>query len=59
VKSKVTVPVGSSRIQPLLPQETQDIPGPAGPPASLLYISLQPIDEGAIDVSSADEATDG
>src|SRR5438445_4066830 len=46
-------------MQHLLPQETQDIPDPAGPPASLIYISLQPIDEDAIDVGRADENTDG
>src|SRR2546430_8772612 len=43
----------------LLPQETQDIPDPARPPASLIYISLQPINEDAIDVGIADENTDG
>jgi len=42
-----------------LPQETQDIPDPAGPPASLIYISLQLIDEDAIDVGRAYEDTDG
>jgi hypothetical protein len=36
VKSKVIVPVGSSRMQHLLPQEAQDIPDPAGPSASLM-----------------------
>jgi hypothetical protein len=46
-------------MQHLLPQEAQDIPDPAGPPASLMYISLQPIGEGAIDVGIADEDTDG
>jgi len=46
-------------MQHLLPQETQDIPDPAGPPASLIYISLQPIDEDTIDVGRADEDTDG
>jgi hypothetical protein len=46
-------------MQHLLPQETQDIPDPAGQLASLMYISLQPFNEGAIDVGIADEDTVG
>jgi hypothetical protein len=45
-------------MQHLLPQEAQDIPDPAGPAASLMYISPQPIDEDAIDVGRADEDSD-
>jgi hypothetical protein len=46
-------------MQHLLPQETQDIPGATGPLASLMEISLQPIDKGAIDMDIADEDTGG
>jgi LmbE family N-acetylglucosaminyl deacetylase len=46
-------------MQHLMPQEMQAIPEPAGPAASLIYIGLQPIDEGTIGVGITDEDTDG